>query len=381
MIPLSVPHLKGNESKYVMECLESNWISSAGEFVNRFEKGIADFVGSSFGIACSSGTAALHVSLLLAGVQPEDEVLVPTVTFIAPVNAIHYVGAFPVFMDCDAHLNLDVEKVNQFLKEECRQENGVLRNKTSGRRVKAIVPVHIFGHPVSMEPLMELSRCFDLEIIEDATESLGSFYTQGLYQGKKTGTIGKFGCYSFNGNKIISTGGGGMIVTEDEPLARKAKYLTTQAKDDSFRFVHNEIGYNYRLTNIQAAIGLAQLECLREFIVIKRSNFEKYREAIDGYKGLRWITEPAGTHSNYWHYSLLLKKDDALEVSKKLSTLGVETRPLWMLNHLQKPYLQHQNYDIQRALDYSRCIVNVPCSIGLTSAEIDKTVEMIRSVI
>jgi perosamine synthetase len=381
MIPLSVPHLKGNEQKYVAECLESNWISSAGEFVNRFEQEMAAFVGSSFAVACTSGSSALHISLLLAGVRPDDEVLVPTVTFIAPVNAIRYVGASPVFMDCDDTLNMDAEKVAHFLNEECERRDDNLYNKVSGRRIRAILPVHIFGHPVTIAPLMDLASRFQLELIEDASESLGSAYTRGPFEGKKTGSIGSIGCFSFNGNKIISTGGGGMIVCDDEKLAERARYLTTQAKDDSFEFVHNEIGYNYRLTNVHAAIGVAQLEQVSDFIAIKRNNFNKYREALNDCNGLRFILEPEGTSSNYWYYSLLVNNGHSVALCHKLNDEGIQARPLWRLNHLQKPYLLDQQYRLEKSIDYSTRVVNIPCSVGISDQEIQKTVDVIRSVV
>ena len=382
MIPLSVPYLKGNELQYVTECITGNWISSAGPFVKKFEQIFAEKNGSPYAIACSSGTAALHIALLLLGVGTDDEVLVPTVTFIASPNSVRYVGAYPVFMDCDDYLNIDVQKMRQFCEEECKLIKGTLINKKTGRSVKAIMPVHIFGHPANMEAVMQIAEDFGLEVIEDATESLGSYYTAGKYKGKKTGTIGKIGCFSFNGNKIISTGGGGMIVTEDEALAKRAHYLTTQAKDDELSFVHNEIGYNYRLTNVQAALGVAQLEVLEDYIRIKRKNFQKYSEALNGFRGLKLLAEPPGTFSNFWHYALLVEKKNygltPLELVSKLETHGIQARPLWYLNHKQQPYTRYQHYKIEKALYYHDRVVNIPCSVGLTDEECLKVIEAIR---
>ncbi|MGM0607600.1 MAG: aminotransferase class I/II-fold pyridoxal phosphate-dependent enzyme, partial [Candidatus Muiribacteriota bacterium] len=218
-IPLSVPSFNGNELKYVTECIETEWVSTAGTYVNKFEKDIADYTGAKYAVACSSGTAALHIALILSGVGRDNEVIVPTLTFIAPINTIKYVGAEPVFMDCDDYLNIDVEKVKEFCEKECNFDGQFLINKKTKRKVKAIMPVHIFGHPLNIEPLIELKEKYNLKIIEDSTESLGSYYKNGKFKGKKTGTIGDIGCFSFNGNKIITTGGGGMFVTDNENFA------------------------------------------------------------------------------------------------------------------------------------------------------------------
>ena len=238
---------------------------SVGSYVTRFEEMVAHYVGTKYAVVTVNGTSALHVSLLAIGIQPEDEVIVPTLTFIAPVNVIKYCGAHPVFMDCDEDtLCVDVQKISDFISEECVSRNGHTYNRKTGRRLRAIIPVHIFGHPTDMDDLVDVCFKNNIDIIEDATESLGS-----EYKGKKTGSFGKIGCFSFNGNKIITTGGGGMIVMDDENLAKRARHLTTQAKSDPFAYDHDEIGYNYRLTNIQAAMGVAQMEKVEEFIEIK----------------------------------------------------------------------------------------------------------------
>ena len=261
-IPLSVPHLNGNEWKYVKECLDTNWVSSAGKFVDLFEKKIAEYTGAKYAIACVNGTAALQVSLRLAGVQPGDEVIAPALTFIAPINAIAYNGASPVFMDADEYYNIDSAKTIRFIQEETEFKDGFSYNRNTGKRVSAIVPVHVWGNACWLDDLVDVFRARNIAIVEDASESLGTRYTKGKFAGKHTGTIGKLGCISFNGNKIITTGGGGMILADDEGLAAKARYLTTQAKDDEVKYIHNKIGYNFRLTNIQAALGVAQLEQL-----------------------------------------------------------------------------------------------------------------------
>ena len=341
-IPLSVPSFQGEEKKYVDEAIITEWVSTAGSFVTRFEKDIAKYNGIRFAVACVNGTSALHIALLESGVKKGDEVIVPLVTFIAPINTVKYVGANPVFIDCDDYLNIDVKKIEQFIEKEC-EFNGVhVINKSSKRIIKAIMPVHVFGNPVDMDYLMELAERYNLIVIEDSTESLGSYYIKGKYKNRKTGTIGKYGCYSFNGNKIVTTGGGGMIVTEDKKSAQHMKYLTTQAKDDDIYFIHNEIGFNYRMTNLQAALGIAQLELLDKFIKIKRNNFKKYKNSLDGYKGLFFVNEPEYAYSNYWFYSLIVDKDhyglSRDELMNKLSKSRIQTRPLWYLNHLQKPY-------------------------------------------
>ena len=257
MIPLSVPSMKGNEWQYVKECLDTEWISSVGHYVDRFERDVAAYLGARYAIACVNGTAALHISLLLAGVQFQDEVIVPTITFIAPVNAVKYLGAYPVFMDCNSHCTLDTDKLKDFIKTECDCAEGITVNRRTGKKISAIIPVHVFGTPVDMDPLLEVADKYNIPVIEDATESLGSDY-----KGKKAGTLGNLGCLSFNGNKIITTGAGGMIITDDETMAKRARYLTTQAKEEGMEYIHNEVGHNYRLANVLAAIGVAQLETI-----------------------------------------------------------------------------------------------------------------------
>lgn len=383
LIPLSVPSFRGQELAYVTQCIETTWVSSGGPFVTAFEKGLRDYVGAAHAVACSSGTAALHVALQLVGVQPGDEVIVPTVTFVATINAVRYCGAEPVFMDCDDTLNIDVAKVQQFCEEECVLQDGRLVNRQSGRRIAALLPVHIFGHPVEMAALMTTARQFGLKVVEDATESLGSSYTAGPYQGKNTGTIGDIGCFSFNGNKIITTGGGGMLVTDDAVTAQRAQYLTTQAKDDPIRFIHHDVGYNYRLSNLHAAVGVAQLETLDDAIARKRENFQIYREALQGHKGLRFIDEPVGTFSNYWHYALVVDSAaygrSAEALWQALEAQQIQTRPLWQLNHCQRPYQNCQAYRIEKAPGYHERVLNIPCSVGLTAEERSRVIQAIRA--
>ena len=269
-IGLNEPTISGNEWKYVKECLDTGWVSSAGKYVDLFEEKISEYTKAKYTIACVNGTSALQVSLQLAGVKQNDEVIVPTLTFIAPVNAIAYNGASPVFMDADDNYNIDVEKTIDFIKNETVFKNEFTYNKTTDQRISAIIPVHVWGNAVWLDELINLCEERGIAVVEDASESLGTAYKSGKYKGKHTGTIGKLGCLSFNGNKIITTGGGGMILTNEKKLADKARYLTTQAKDDPVRYIHDELGYNFRLTNIQAALGVAQLEQLTEFLERKK---------------------------------------------------------------------------------------------------------------
>jgi perosamine synthetase len=375
MIPLSTPHLSGNEWKYVKECLDTNWVSSAGKYVDLFEQEIAKYTGAKYAVACVSGTAALHVSLRLAGVIPGDEVIAPTMTFISPINAIAYNGASPVFMDADDYYNIDSQKTIQFILEETKFRNGFTYNKTSGKRISAIILVHVWGNAVWLDELIEFCAERNIVVVEDACESLGTRYIEGTYSGKHTGTIGRFGCLSFNGNKIITTGGGGMILTDDEELAGKARYLSTQAKDDSVRYIHDEIGYNFRLTNVQAAIGVAQLEQLSGFLQQKREIHNQYYLALKDVQGLKLAGVPDYANNNHWFNVVQVDSSvygkDRESLMELLEKNEIQTRPVWALNHLQKPFRGSQTYAIDNAnkqLDYSLCF---PSSTNLTKDEID----------
>mgnify|MGYP001068511701 CR=1 FL=1 len=376
-IPLCVPEIRGNEWKYIKECLDTNWVSSVGAFVDRFERELAEYVGAKYAVATCNGTAALHVALLVAGVQPDDEVLVSTITFISPANAIRYVGAWPVFIDTEPeYWQMDPQKVVDFLEQECRWVNGELRNKTTGRRVKAILPVHILGHPVDMDPILEIARKYNLAVIEDATESLGA-----KYKGRMVGTLGDIACFSFNGNKIITTGGGGMIVTDNEAWARKAKYLTTQAKDDPVEYIHNEIGYNYRLTNIQAAMGCAQLELLDEYIQAKRSIAARYAEALAEAPGITLLSEAEWAFSIFWMYTVLVDEVqygvDSRELMHQLGKAGVQARPLWQPLHRSPAHVGSQAYLCEIADWLNQRGISLPCSVGLSLESQEKVIKLI----
>ncbi len=380
-IPLCVPEIRGNEWKYIKECLDTNWVSSVGPFVDRFERELAGYVGTKYAVATCNGTAALHIALLVAGVQPNDEVLVSTLTFIAPANAIRYVGAWPVFMDAEPdYWQMDPEKVVDFLEKECQWRNGALYNKTTGRRVKALLPVHILGHPVDMDPILEVARKYNLVVIEDATESLGAKYKE-----RMVGTLGDIACFSFNGNKIITTGGGGMIVTDNEAWVRKAKYLSTQAKDDPVEYIHNEIGYNYRLTNIQAAMGCAQLEQLEDYITAKRRIAADYTEALQNVPGITSMCEADWAFSIFWIYTVLVDAArygmSSRALLRKFGGAGIQTRPLWQPAHRSPAHVQCQAYHCYVAERLNRDALSLPCSIGLTIAEQQGVVNSVKKVI
>jgi len=368
-IPLSVPTIRGNEWKYIKECLDTEWVSSAGKYVETFEEKIAEYTGANYAVAVVNGSAALHLSLIIAGVQKDDEVIVPTLTFIAPVNTVRYAGAHPIFMDCDEYYNIDADKTIEFIRENTKFENNCSYNNETGRRISAIIPVHIFGNAVRMEELAAVCRERNIKIIEDATESLGTHYIEGKYKGKYTGTVGDIGCLSFNGNKIITTGGGGMILTDDEEYAKRARYLSTQAKDDPVHYIHNEIGYNYRLTNIQAAMGVAQLEQLPGFIERKKGNYYIYRDKMENISGLELSAVPGYSEQNYWFYCLRIDREKyglgRDELMKCLNDNRIQTRPVWELNHRQKMYTDCEIFKIENALRLWETTLNIPCSSNL----------------
>ena len=381
-IPLSVPNLKGKELEYVANALEAEWVSTAGFYVSEFEQRIAAYVGAKGAVACQNGTSGLHIALLICGVTKEDEVIVPTLTFIAAVNPVKYIGAEPIFMDCDDSLCMDADKLLKFCQNECTFINGKLINNKTRKHIKAVLAVHIFGNMADMEKIMVIAGQFNLQVVEDATEALGTYYTKGKYQGKHAGNIGTVGVYSFNGNKIITTGGGGMIVSDDEALLKKAKHLTTQAKSDELYYTHDEIGYNYRMTNLQAALGLAQLEQLEDFIQIKKDNLKLYQEKIKQIPGLLLLGFRENVRPNYWFYALSIKADiyglnrDALLY--KLNKQNIQSRPVWGLIHQQKPYLDNQKYKIEKAFFYLDTILNIPCSSNLSKEDVLYIVECLK---
>jgi perosamine synthetase len=379
-IPLSVPEIRGNEWAYVKECLDTGWVSSVGSYVERFEQMIAAQAGTRYAVATTSGTAALHVALLLAGVRPDDEVLVSTLTFIAPVNVIRYIGAWPIFVDAEpVYWQMDPARIRDFLEHDCVRTNNELRSRHTGRRVSAIVPVHILGHPVDMDPIVEIAGEYGLKVIEDSTEALGS-----EYKGKSPGSIGDLGCFSFNGNKIITTGGGGMIVTDNEDYARRARYLTTQAKDDPVEYIHGEIGYNYRLTNVLSAIGCAQMEQLGEYVARKREIAKRYDEGLRDTKGVTPMSSASWARSTYWMYTILINQTalgtGSRQLLKKLDAQKIQTRPLWQPIHLSPAHASRRPLSLPVAEDLAKRALSLPCSVGLSEEQQSRVIEGIRTI-
>lgn len=378
-IPLSVPNIKGNEIKYVSQALEDEWVSTGGARIEEFEHKLGGYVNAKGAVACQSGTAGLHLALHYYGVSSGDMVIVPTLTFIAAVNPVMYEKAEPIFMDCDDSLCMDPEKLRRFLREECLFDGREVRFKQNNKPIKAIIVVHVFGNMADMEQIMEIADEFKLPVIEDATEALGTYYTSGKYQGKFAGTIGDVGVFSFNGNKIITTGGGGMVVSNNEDILRKIKYLSTQAKDDTVNFIHNEVGFNYRMTNIQAAIGVAQLEQLEEFIGIKEKNYFYYKKYIEELADISFLEFKKDIRPNYWFYSLVL--DDKYDKQEMIDTFAenrIQTRPIWGLISEQKPYRSFYKYQLERAYYYYKRVVNVPCSTNLLEDDIDRVIKVVK---
>ena len=380
-IPLSVPNLKGKELEYVTHAVETEWVSTGGPYVNDFELKIAEYAKCKGAVSCQNGTSGLHIALEVCGVTKEDEVIVPTLTFIAAVNPVKYIGANPLFMDCDDSLTMDVDKLKIFCETECSFSNGKLINNSTKKRIKAIIVVHVFGNMANMEGIVEVANKYNLRVIEDATEAIGTYYIEGKYKGKHAGTIGDIGVYSFNGNKIMTTGGGGMIVSDNEELLRSAKHLTTQAKSDELYYTHDEIGYNYRMTNLQAALGLAQLEQLEDFIKVKKINYDFYKDEIQKISGLRILDFKDSIRPNYWFYALYVEQGYALnkdQIIQYLASKKVQARPIWGLISDQRPYEGSQSYMIVKARQYLEKVVNIPCSSNLSKEDAAYVIECLK---
>jgi perosamine synthetase len=378
-IPLVVPEIRGNEWKYIKECLDTNWVSSAGRYVEQFEKMVAEQAGTEYAIATVNGTAALHIALLLAGVEAHDEVLVSSLTFIAPANAIRYVGAWPVFIDAEPrYWQIDPQGVGDFLDQGCRWDGKVLRNRQTGRRVRAVLPVHILGHPADLDPILAAAAKYSLPVIEDATEGLGA-----RYRGKSLGSVGHVGCFSFNGNKIITTGGGGMLVTDNSEWAARARYLTTQAKDDPVEYVHNAIGYNYRLTNLLAAMGCAQMEQLDTFVEAKRQIAKRYQESLVSLPGIRLPKEADWAFSTFWMYTVLIDEKESRiasrELLRELAVRKIQARPLWQPIQ-RSPAHRRSSPSCPNSDALYRQAISLPCSVGLTRCDQAHVIEIVASL-
>jgi aminotransferase in exopolysaccharide biosynthesis len=382
MIPLSVPNLKGNELRYLKECVKTEYVSSVGKYVSLFEKKICKFTNSKYAVACASGTAALQLALRVVGVKENDEVIIPTMSFIATANAAIYLKAKPIFMDCDNYYNLDVKKLILFLKNNTFFKNRFTFNKKTKRKITAIMPVHVSGNAADLFSLVRLCKKKKIKIVEDAAEAVGTFYSRNNFKQKHAGTIGDVGCLSFNGNKIITSGGGGMILTNDMKLARKAKYLSTQATDDSVRYIHNDIGYNYRLTNIQAAVGLAQLEKINLFLKKKKKIYEFYKKKIKLIKGLSIPERPSYAKNNNWMMSIIIdKKKYGMNKDKLINLLKkkyIQSRSMWLPIHLQKEYRNFERYKISNAIKLFKNSINIPCSTNLTSEQASQVIKVLK---
>jgi perosamine synthetase len=374
MIPLSIPNLAGNEWQYVKECIETGWISSVGAYVGKFEQMVADFAGAKYGVATVNGTAAIHIALELAGVGEGDLVIVPNITFIASANAVRYTGADPLLIDVDPHTwQMDLHLLEQFLREETYYKRNHCYRKSDHRRIAAILPVHVLGNMCDMDRLLQLAQQNAITVIEDSTEALGS-----RYKSKNAGTFGLMGTFSFNGNKIISTGGGGVIVTNDENLAKKAKHITNQAKTDPFEYVHDEVGYNYRLVNVLAAIGVAQMEQLPDFITRKKVIDRLYRDGLEGKAG-DVVFQRVGEHvdPNCWLHTL--KTAHQRPLIQHLLDNGVQCRPFWVpMNRLRmfrgEQYITATD---EAGKVYESCI-SIPSSTNLTDEQVHEVIRVIR---
>lgn len=382
-IPLSIPNFEGNEKKYVMDAIASTFVSTVGGYVSRLEKDIATFLNVENVAVCQSGTSALHLSLIEAGVKPGDVVLVPPLTFIAAVNPVKYQFATPVFIDCDDSFCMDPIKLRSFCDEECEWDGQTLKYK--GATVKALVVVHVFGNMADMVSIMEIAEKYNLKVVEDATEALGTKYTEGRYKDKFAGTIGHFGCYSFNGNKIITTGGGGAITAYDSKLVDHIRFLSTQAKTDPHYYIHDEIGYNYRMTNLQAALGVAQMEELPEFIKRKQCNYKLYKGLFEDFEYGTLMSFRGGTSSNMWFYSINIDrsriKATMRDIIVALHDEGIETRAIWGLINEQKPYESEVTYRLEKAPYYASRILNIPSSTQITDEEIRYVYDVMRSTL
>jgi len=362
---LHEPVFAGNEHVYVQECLDSTFVSSVGRFVDQFESELAEYTGANYAVAVVNGTAALHVGLKVAGVCHGDEVLVPALTFVATANAVIYCGALPHFVDSDCNdFGIACDKLRDYLLSTTDQRNNLCFNKKTGKVIRAMVPMHVFGHPCDLDKLLAISEDFNIVIVEDAAESLGSFY-----EGQHTGTFGKVGALSFNGNKIITTGGGGAILTNDKALARYLKHLTTTAKvPHAWEYNHNEVGYNYRMPNLNAALGCAQLERLEEYLVKKRNIFTAYSNAFLKVDGVRLQQEPSNCSSNYWLNTIVLDEQvrhERNDILRSTNEQGVMTRPVWSLMSRLDHFEDAPSMDLSTAKILEQTIINIPSGFGL----------------
>lgn len=360
-VPLHAPFFSGNEKKYLNECIDSTFVSSVGKFVDRFENMVAEFTGAKKAVVCVNGTNALQIGLQLVGVEKDDEVITQSLTFIATCNAISYVGAYPVFLDVDIDtMGLSPKAVKKWLDNNAEIKNNQCYNKKTGRRIKACVPMHTFGHPMKIDDLVDICSNYNIEIVEDAAEGMGSFY-----KGRHTGTFGKVGAISFNGNKTITTGGGGMLLFQDEKLAEYAKHITTQAKvPHKWDFVHDQIGYNFRMPNINAAIGCAQMEKIDMILSNKRDTALQYKDFFRDISGIDYFDEPKNCKSNFWFNTLLLENEEAkLNFLEYTNNNGIMTRPVWKLMNELDMFKNCETDDLKNTFCFASRVVNIPSGV------------------
>lgn len=382
-IPLSVPEMGGREWEYVKACFDTGWVSSAGPFVEDFEKRIAAAAGTKHAVATSTGTAAIHLALLVAGVRPGDEVIVPSLTFIAPANAVAYTGARPVFVGVDDYWQLNPTSFASFLDERCEMRDGACVNVGTGRRVAAVLPVDLLGHPVDLDEIRRIAAAHALVVIEDATESLGA-----RYRDRHVGAGPSIACFSFNGNKIVTTGGGGALVTDRDDWAARARYLSTQAKDDPIEYVHGAVGYNYRLTSIQAAMGLAQMEALDRFVEKRRAIAARYREELADLPGVAFQREAPWARSTFWLSTVLIdpaalassaRARDSRSLLKAMAGDGIQCRPLWQPLHESAAFPGAESFAIDGAVAVHRQALSLPSSSGLSDADQTRVIAVLRA--
>jgi perosamine synthetase len=373
MLLLSGPNMGGNELKYITECLETGWVSSVGAYVDRFEKMSAAFTGTKYAVATSSGTAALHICLVMMGVNENDYVIAPNITFVATVNAIKYTGASPILIDTDEKSwQLDLDLLEEFLTNETIQKQDTCFHKKTGKRIPVIMPVHVLGNMGDMDRLLTLAQKHHLTIIEDSTEALGSYY-----KGRHAGSFGLLGTFSYNGNKIITTGGGGMIVTDDEVLAKKAKHLTTQAKSDPFEYIHDAIGYNYRLVNISAAMGVAQMEQLPAFLKRKKAIIEFYKTSLNGIGDIEFQDVNSNVSPNWWLPTI--KTTHQRKILKILNENKMQSRPFWVPMNQLKMFANdiYVNHNDHSDFLYKHCL-SIPCSTNITDEQLQAVSDQIK---
>lgn len=375
MLLLSGPNMGGNELKYITECVETGWVSSVGSYVDRFEKMSAEFAGTRYAVATSSGTTALHICLVMLGVNENDFVIAPNVTFIATLNSIKYTGASPILIDSDErNWQIDLNLLEEFLNNDTEQKQNVCYHKKTGKRIPVIMPVHVLGNMCDMDRLLALAKKHNLIVIEDSTEALGSYY-----KGRHAGSFGLLGTFSYNGNKIITTGGGGMIVTNDEALAKKAKHLTTQAKSDPFEYIHDEIGYNYRLVNVSAAMGVAQMEQLSGFLKRKKEIIEFYKTSLKDVGDIEFQEVSKDVNPNWWMPTI--KTSRQKEILKILNENKMQSRPFWVPMNQLRMFSNdiYFNHNDRSDFIYKNCL-SIPCSTNITDEQMQSVCDKIKEV-